>query len=165
MKEKIKKFTKDILIMIIVMVVASNIISIYKSQDLNDQPYSLSRLKTIDGKTFSFPHAKPLIVHFWATWCPACKLEASSIEKLSKDFEVITIAVNSGEDRQIESFMRQRELSYAVVNDRNAEIAHSLNISAYPTTLIYDKEKSLLFSEVGYTSEWGLRIRALWAGL
>ena len=28
---------------------------------------------------------KLVVLHFWATWCPVCKLEEASIEKISKD--------------------------------------------------------------------------------
>jgi len=52
-----------------------------------------------------------------------------------------------------------------VINDKNAFYANKYNIKVYPTTLIYDKNKNLIFSEVGYTSTFGLKIRLWWAGL
>ena len=35
---------------------------------------------------------KPVLVHFWATWCPVCKFENDNVDAVSKDYAVITIA-------------------------------------------------------------------------
>jgi hypothetical protein len=50
-----------------------------------------------------------------------------------------------------------------VINDSSGFISSEFNIAAFPTTFIYDKEKNLVFSEVGYTSTLGLWLRMLWA--
>jgi hypothetical protein len=50
-----------------------------------------------------------------------------------------------------------------VVNDKDGYYAKKFNISGYPTTFIYDKNKNLSFSEVGYTSILGLRLRMWWS--
>jgi len=145
------------------MSIFANIVSLYKSQDLNKQKLSLEISKLIDGSTYTPMTNKPLMIHVWATWCPICKAEADNIQRLSEYYEVITVAVNSGSDKEIQNYLLENNLNYKVINDRNGKIAQRLNVAVYPTTFIYDSEKNLVFSEVGYTSSLGLLSRMWWS--
>ena len=156
MKEKVKHYFKEILSFIIVMTIIANLISYYKSTELNNAPLNIN---------FEFPHAKPILIHFWAEWCPTCKIEASNIQTISKDHTVLTFAVNSGSDEDIKKYMLENNLDFKVINDYDGFFAKKFNIAAYPTTFIYDKDKNLVFSEVGYTSTIGLYFRMWWASM
>lgn len=159
MKEKIKKYLKEIIIFTVVLTIAMNGISYYRSLDLNKDRLEIKTFKLIDNSEYKVVLNKPLVIHFWATWCPTCKFEASNIEKLSKDYEVLTIAVQSGSKEEIKKYLKDNNLTFRVVNDENGSFSSQFNIKAFPTTLIYDKNKHLKFSEVGYTSTIGLYSR------
>ena len=161
MKDKIKKYLKEGLIFILMLIIALNAISYYNSLDLNKEKLTIQSFKLLDDSTYSVENNKPLIIHFWATWCPTCKLEASNIEKISKDYEVITIAVQSGTKEEIEKYLDEHKLSFKVVNDKDGYYSQMFNIKAFPSTFIYDKNKNLKFSEVGYTSTAGLYARMM----
>ena len=163
MKLKLKRYFKEFIYFIIIITLLTNAISLYKSQSLNSEPLNLKRVNLLDNVTYNLPDKKPLLIHFWATWCPTCKLEASNIEFISHRFEVITIAVNSRRDDEIKQFLKERDYSYKVVNDHNGEFASKFKVSAFPTTFIYDQNKKLLFSEVGYSSTFSLYLKMLWA--
>jgi len=163
MKNKIKKYTKEILYFVIVMTLFGNAISWYKSQDLNKAPFNLSSVTLLDGSQQSFEVDKPILVHFWATWCPVCKLEASNINTIAKHFNIITIAVNSKSNADIQKYMQENHYSFKVVNDTQSTLASRFKIAGYPTTFIYDKDKKLIFNDVGYTSIIGLYLRMWWA--
>jgi len=145
------------------MTLFANIISLYKSQTLNDTPLLIKSLRLIDGTNYIFDNDKPVLIHFWATWCPTCKLEASNIELMSKNFNVVTIAVDSGTDEELRIYLKEKNYSFHVVNDTNKELSQKFNIAGYPTTFIYNSDKKLIFSEVGYTSIIGLYLRVWWA--
>jgi peroxiredoxin len=102
---------------------------------------------------------EPLIVHFWGTWCPTCKLEASNFETLSSKHNVISIAVNSGSDEKLKAYMHEHNLNYRVINDSKGSLAQKFNIDVYPTTLIYNAKGELKFTEVGYSTTLGLQAR------
>jgi thiol-disulfide isomerase/thioredoxin len=165
MKEKIKHYAKEIAIFFVVMSIFANIISFYKSTDLNKTPLDIKNLTLLDGSKYTIKTDKPILIHFWVTWCPTCKLEISNIETISKNFQVITIAVKSGSDNEINKFLNEHNLDLKVVNDSKGAYANKLNISVFPTTLIYKKNKELIFSDVGYTSTIALWLRLLWAGV
>jgi thiol-disulfide isomerase/thioredoxin len=159
MKEKIKKYAKEGLISIIILAIVMNALSYYRSLDLNKDKLDISTFTLLDGSVYTVPQDKPLIIHFWATWCPTCKFEASNIEKISKDYEVLTIALQSGTKEEINKYLKENNLSFRVVNDEDGVFSSKFNIKAFPTTLIYDKEKNIKFTEVGYTTTAGLYSR------
>jgi thiol-disulfide isomerase/thioredoxin len=156
MKIKLKHYIKETIIFFIVMIVSANMLSYYKSRDLPKQPLEIN---------YTFKKDKPILIHFWATWCPTCKLEASNIQIMSKKYDVLTIAVNSGTNKEIQDYMKKRGLNFSFINDKAGYFAKKFHISAYPTTFIYNKDKKLMFSEVGYTSTIGLYLRMWWASL
>ena len=147
------------------MSIFSNAISLYKAQDLNKSILSIQTQKLIDSSSYTFDKNKPLMLHFWAIWCPVCKAEADNIQRLSHYYNVVTVAVNSGTDYEIQQYLNKEDLTFKVINDKGSSLLKHLNVSVFPTTFIYDKNKNLIFSEVGYTSSFGLWVRMLWASL
>ena len=154
MKKKVTRYLKEIILFTLVMVVFSNGISLYRSLDLNKKPLSLN---------YSLVKDKPVLVHFWAIWCPICRIEAQNIQTIAENFEVITIAVKSGSDKDIQEYLKSNNLDFKFINDNDGYLAQKFGISVYPTTIVYDKEKNVVFSDVGYTSTWGLWLRMWWA--
>jgi len=163
MKEKIKYYFKEIVTIIVFVTIATNIMSYYKSQSLNHEPLGIQKFQLLNNQTYSVENNKPLILHFWATWCPVCKVEASNINFLSKHFQVITIAVKSGSNKEIQNYLNAHHYSFKVVNDKDGELSKKFHIAGFPTTFIYDKEHKLHSSDVGYTTTIGLFLRAWWA--
>ena len=161
MQDKFKRYLKEALVFIVILTIAMNIMSYYKALDLNKDKLEIESFRLIDNTEYTLPKDKPLLLHFWATWCPTCKLGAANIEKISKDYEVITIAVQSGTKKDIQNYLQNNNLSFKVVNDKDGFYSRKFNIKAFPSTLIYDKERNIKFSEVGYTSTVGLYVRML----
>lgn len=159
MKNKIKKYLKEVIAFIVILTIATNALSYYKSLDLNKETLNIESFKLLDNSEYTVQKNKPIILHFWATWCPTCKFEAANIERISKDYEVITIAVQSGTKGEIQKYLRDNELTFNVVNDEDGYYSRKFNIKAFPTTIIYDKNQNQKFSEVGYTTTIGLYSR------
>jgi thiol-disulfide isomerase/thioredoxin len=159
---KIKSTIKEITIILVLLFIVSNIISYIRAPDLGSNQLPQIEAKLIDGSTFSVQKGKPLIIHFWAISCPACKLEAPNIETVSKKYDVLTIAVNSGSDENVQAYMKEHGLHFKVLNDVNGAWTTEFNIKVYPTTFIYDAKGKLRFTEVGYTTTAGLLARLEW---
>jgi len=162
MLQKIKHYFKELLFFTLFITIFANTLSLYKAQEINRSDLALTPTKLIDNTLYTPNRDKPLMVHIWATWCPICKVEADNINRVAKYYEVISIAVDSGTDYEIHKYLKEHELNYRVINDNKNIISDKLNIEVFPTTLIYDKNQKLVFSEVGYTSSFGLFIRMLW---
>lgn len=159
--EALKKIIKECLKLALIMMIVMNVVSYFKSRNVDKSLLSIKDLPLLDGSNYSISgKGKPILLHFWATWCGVCHLESGNIEKISQTYEVITIASRS---QSLKNYMEDNQLSFRVVDDRLGNYAAAFNISAFPTTLIYDGEGKLRFSEVGYTSTVGLYLRMWWA--
>ena len=165
MLQKIKHYIKEIFIFLIIITLFANAISLYKSSDLNKNPLQLTNISLITGEKYLLSEDKATLVHIWATWCPTCKVEASNIQTLSQHYNVLTIAVKSGSNDDIQAWLQESGYDFNTVNDSSGFIASNFQVGVYPTTLIYDKDKNLVFSDVGYTSTIGLILRMWWASL
>ena len=164
-KQKLKHWAKEVAFTAVLTFLVANAISFFRAPDIHDK--SLPEINTllINEELFSTMDYtdRPILIHFWATWCPTCKLEAGNIQSISKDYPVLTVAVKSGDDAKINTYMKEHDLDFKVINDQDGILASQFQIPAFPTTFIYNKEGKLSFSEVGYTSTLGLYLRMWWA--
>ena len=158
-KLNFKKILKELAIGAIILFVVSNALSYIRSPDISDEPLPKLKAKLIDGRYFTTDPTKPLLIHFWATWCPTCKMELSNIEYVSKEYNVLTIVVDSGDDKKVLSYMKEHNLSFYVTNDEKGIWAKQFNVKAFPTTFFYDSHSKLKFVEVGYSSTVGIMAR------
>ena len=133
------------------------------AQDRSSRPAPSFEGKLLGGQSFNIQpyQGKPVLLHFWATWCSICKMEQNSIASISEDHEVITVAMNSGTDMEVVAYLKQQGLSVPVVNDENGAIAQRFGVRGVPTSFIIDSNANIRFTEVGFTTELGLRLR-LW---
>lgn len=161
MRIDVKKILKEVVIFAVMLFVISNVISYLRSPSLDSDKLPSIDVRLIDGTSFDSEKmaGKPLVVHFWATWCPTCKAEASNIESISKEYEVLTVAVKSGTDDKLQGYMEENGYHFPVLNDHHGQWAGQFKVEAYPTTFIYNSKGELKFTEVGYTTTLGLKGR------
>jgi len=158
-KWNFKKILKEIAIGAVTIFILSNIISYVRKPTLASNHLPRLEVTLLDGSTFTHSEGKPLVIHFWADWCKVCKVEAPNIESVSKDYDVLTIAVNSGSDEKVKAYMKERGLTFKVLNDVDGTWAKKFKVEMFPTTFIYNGEGELKFTEVGYTTTAGLLAR------
>lgn len=117
--------------------------------------------KTANLKDYS---GKPVLIHFWADWCPFCKFEESSVSNIQKDWPVLTIAFQSGDKSAVTKHMDERKIQdWPTIVDQDGRLAELFGVKGVPTSIIVDADGNIRFSEVGLTSEWGLRLRLWWS--
>ena len=102
-------------------------------------------LKDMNGNNISLSDFKGKIVflNFWTTWCPTCRIEMPSMEKLhqrlkNKNFAMVTINLQESAS-QVKAFFKEFKLTYTALLDSTGEVGASFGIRAIPTTYILDK--------------------------
>ena len=106
---------------------------------LNDQP--------IDMKQFE---DKTVFINFWATWCKPCLEEMPSIKKaqeILKNENIEFLFASNETTDEIEVFNKEHDYGFKFVQ---SGIMEELNIIGLPTTLIFNPDGKLVFSEMGY---------------
>lgn len=142
-------------------------IHLWQTRDLPAGPAPELQGTMLDGKAMDLKdlRGKPVLVHFWATWCPVCRTEEGSIDSLAEDYSVLTIATGSGEVAEIEKYLAENDLDFPVLMDESGMKGVSWGIRGVPSSFVVDADGQIRHVAVGYTTELGLRIRMWLAGL
>ena len=104
-------------------------------QDLNGSHITLSQFK---GQ-------KPVLLYFWATWCPHCMAVRPDVIKLRKktsgnDVEIIAINVGAGDSlAKVKRFEQSDPAPYTVVYDSGSKVARSYRVEGVPHFVLLDK--------------------------
>jgi peroxiredoxin len=133
----------------------------WQQHTLAEGPAPVLRAALLDGQTFDLAASRgePLLVYFWASWCPVCRLEQGAISALARDHRVVTIAMQSGSNAAVARYLQEQGMVLPVINDPDGAIASAWGVRATPSFFIVDTRGVIRFREVGYTSEPGLRLR------
>ncbi len=108
--------------------------------DLKSKPVNLSNLA-----------GKPAILFFWTTWCPYCRAELRSLNKISPQIEkegIAVFAVNVGEaGYKVERFLKDSPLDISVLIDKDGQAAENYGIRGVPTYIFIDKSGQVVSTE------------------
>lgn len=105
-------------------------------------------LTTIDGKEFSLSsfRGQPVMLNFWATWCPPCQMEMPDIQKFfsRKGQEIKVLAVNLTVSEktpgQVRDFLNARGFTFPVMLDSKGDVSQQYLVRSIPTTFFIDQK-------------------------
>lgn len=120
-----------------------------------------SQFKALDGSLINVSQFKgrPLLVNFWATWCPPCVAELPLIDSFyqqnkSNGWQVLGLAVDN--PAPVESFLRARPVSFmmAIMGAEGVAFSKSLgNIGGgLPFTLVFNAQGEIAHVRLGAVS-------------
>jgi len=117
--------------------------------DLNGKPHSLADYK-----------GKVVLVNFWATWCPPCRAEMPSMQRLKehmagKPFAILAVDMAESE-AEVRSFLRElkpTQIDFTILMDKQGKTIKEWKVSVFPTSFIIDAEGLLRYSLLG-GAEW-----------
>ncbi len=98
---------------------------------------------------------KVVLLNFWATWCPPCRREMPSMERLyqklsGENFTVI--AVNQMEDGDhVFAYIGQLEVdpTFTILFDKDSTVSNSYRVNGLPTTYLIDKQGNIRYRAIG----------------
>lgn len=116
-------------------------------------------LKSESGKIFHLSdfRGQVVLINFWATWCPPCRREMPSMERMWKKIKgkgVQVLAIDVGEDADtIFEFLGTYPVNFPLLMDRDGRVVKKYPVTGLPTSYIIDPEGKVIYRAVG-SREW-----------
>ncbi len=114
----------------------------FQLEDLEGNKRSLSSFK-----------GKVVFLNFWATWCPPCRAEIASMEKLYKRLKgkgLEIIGVDLQEDKKlVRDFVNEYKMTYTVLLDTTGRVGQIYGARSIPTSYIIDRNGMIMARTIG----------------
>ena len=116
-------------------------------------------LKDLNGKTQDLKQyrGKVVLINFWATWCPPCRAEMPSLQRLKAKMAgqpFVILAVDMGEaEPQVKAYIREIKTDFSVLLDKDGRALKAWKVFAFPTSYVVDAQGKIRYGLYG-ASEW-----------
>ena len=91
---------------------------------------------------------KPMIVEFWATWCPPCRSSIPHLNEIHakyKDKGLQIVGITDEDRAKIKKFEKEVPIEYAVALDANGKYAKPFGIQGIPHAVLVDKTGKIVW--------------------
>lgn len=106
----------------------------------------------------------PLVVNFWASWCPPCKQEFPHFQKLKDEldgevnFMMVSLTGMRDETKEdAENYIEENEYDFDVYFDLEQDAMYTYGIQSIPSTLFIDTDGFIAYAQAGMFTEKSLR--------
>ena len=116
-------------------------------------------LADVSGTQVSLSDFKGQVVllNFWATWCPPCKLEMPTLQQHYVDFKdqgLVVVGVEAGEPKaEVQAFAAEQQLTFPILPDEKSAVTDQYRVLALPTTFVIDRQGVIVRQHRGMMDE------------
>jgi peroxiredoxin len=116
---------------------------------------------------------KVVLVNVWTTWCPPCREEMPSMDRLyraleSEGFALLAVSQDDQGRAVVDAFVREVPVSFPVLLDPERQVGSAYGVWGYPETFVIDREGLIVERVIGPrdwdTPEQKQQLRDLMAG-
>ena len=124
-------------------------------------------VEMLDGSkvTLSELRGKVVLVGFWATWCPPCRLELSHMQKDVIDRfagkDLVVLPISRGEKRKtVEDYIAKMGYTFPIGLDGDQSIYKKYASNYIPRSFVVGRDGKVVYVAVGYDEQIAKEIDA-----
>ena len=101
---------------------------------------------------------KVLLLNIWATWCPPCRVEMPSLERLQRklagtDFRLVSVSIDKDDSTLVRRFAQELGLSFEILHDRPGAIQEAYQTTGVPESFVIDRNGVIIKKIIG-AEQW-----------
>lgn len=116
-------------------------------RDTKGQATSLAALK-----------GKVVLVCFWATWCPPCRAEIPSLDRLYKDYKdrgFMVVGISTDRSAEyVKDFLKTHPVGFPMLMDSDTRVSRQYGVFSMPTSFLLDRKGIIIKRYIG-EEDWG----------
>jgi len=95
-----------------------------------------------------------VLVNVWATWCPPCREEMPSMERLhqrlkDRGFVLLAVSQDEGGPEVVKRFVDQMKVTFPVLLDPQGEVGRKYGVWGFPESFLLDREGRIVERVIG----------------
>lgn len=95
-----------------------------------------------------------VLVNLWATWCPPCRDEMPSMERLhqrlrERGFVLLAVSQDEGGAAVVKPFVEQMQVTFPVLVDPQGEVGKKYGVWGFPESFLVDREGRIVDRVIG----------------
>ncbi len=115
-------------------------------------------LKTLEGHTVRLSELrgkKVVLINFWATWCPPCRLEMPTMQHIyseykERGFEILAVNIEPDAQQEIRDFVKELRLTFPILLDPDMKVSRKYHLIGLPVSILIDRQGIVRAKDVGY---------------
>jgi cytochrome c biogenesis protein CcmG, thiol:disulfide interchange protein DsbE len=122
------------------------------------------KLVTLEGDSVALDdlRGQVVLVNFWASWCPPCRVEMPGFERVYRErrdegFVIVGIATDRHAEDQIRAFVAEHDITYPILLATGQVVRDYGGVRALPESFLIDRDGFVRHRIVGYFAEPALR--------
>lgn len=91
---------------------------------------------------------KPVIVEFWATWCPPCRASIPHLNELNKKFKdkgLVIVGVTDEDQKTVTEFRKKLPMDYSVAIDKEGKLGEKFGVNGIPHAFVVGKDGKIVW--------------------
>jgi peroxiredoxin len=163
--EKNMRTAGNIAAILILVLMATTASVVGQTAYAETKPASAASTGTKDWVDFTLPEPgggqvslaqfigkKPVLLVFWATWCPRCNEEVPVINKMhrepptSRSLQILALDFMESE-KKVNAFIKRKQVAYPVLLDRRGRVARKYKVVGIPMYILIDRNGKVVYRD------------------
>jgi peroxiredoxin len=113
--------------------------------------FELQDIKGASVRLSQFRGDRPVMLYFWATWCPSCVTMKPHIARVrekvpEKDMQILGINVGEGDSlEKVKRYQEGHPVTWPILYDTGSKVARTYRVQGIPLFVLVDKEGQIVY--------------------